>query len=904
MSQELLYTSAPRGLKPGSRGFCTVLSTQGMPAPLATALEGLSGYRLISTAGDKGANRNPIVYSHLILPAGGRTLNVLSRIAEFGLDYSQRANKLAHHVVLDKTELLPGGPANLLSMPDFMREQWQGEPKVVAFKPVKREGRLPSGPCRAWEERTGDAGWAGVLAESFLRDPERLVFLMFAPGQEILPLFAEALSLLPVERRWNVTFSTYFTGLVPGTTCVWRAMVYDSKEAHESLRFVQALRVDLTSGSLGPARGGTLVEAARTGVRPHDAKPRTAPPIGPAEEESVELEDAQVEFATDEHPAAETHFVGIPQLPLQRALGPNTRPTAAASQSRSGRRLADVIEAESRRWLWITLSTVVLLIATFLGIVFRDGLGRPEKSPKVAAKGDLPANAAAANKKAEDERQIAATKKKADEDAAIKKKADEDAAIKKKADEDAAAKKKADEDAAIKKKADEDAAAKKKADEDAAIKKKFVSTPDIEGKVTIASFGPAQWPANNPTYNELYDLSKNWNQAEVPGRFRDRFTRTPPTNVLLVPSWLPWITRRPDEANDDDKTLLQIVDRGQKNDSFASINLILPTSNDPEYRLKRSKAEAGKMLAWCAIEVRETDASSRPIMRLFLHDPSKVPKPKLSLKDNQPVWQTNLPFDNVPPSMLLIEEIAIQFGEKRCPTTFDKWNVVSQIKPADTSLPIEGITEYLNQHTTEKFTQRPQLLIEAKNEKGILHLKARLSGVFGAHGLVGDIDNKLDSERKKIWVFDREVPNTPNAEELPLQELLKEIDSIQGSLFSRSFEEDSIGKLNESIESFLKNTLAKLQAAAKGDKKKVETLNQLDQPLKALPEKLESLLKRHQKFTALSKELDEAQIVTVRISYELFEDTDTERKKKSIKAYIVNFPDGNNPGDPKTKGAN
>ena len=108
MSQELLYTSAPRGLKPGSRGFCTVLSTQGMPAPLATALEGLSGYRLISSAGDKGANRNPIVYSHLILPAGGRTLNVLSRIAEFGLDYSQRANKLAHHVVLDKTELLPG----------------------------------------------------------------------------------------------------------------------------------------------------------------------------------------------------------------------------------------------------------------------------------------------------------------------------------------------------------------------------------------------------------------------------------------------------------------------------------------------------------------------------------------------------------------------------------------------------------------------------------------------------------------------------------------------------------------------------------------------------------------------------------------------------------------------------
>ena len=141
MSQELLYTSAPRGLKPGSRGFCTVLSTQGMAAPLATALEGLSGYRPIYPAGDDHANRNPVVYSHLKLQAAGRTSNVLSRIADFGLDYSQRANKLAHHVVLDKTELLPGGPASLLSMRDFMREEWADEPKVVALKPVVDEDR-------------------------------------------------------------------------------------------------------------------------------------------------------------------------------------------------------------------------------------------------------------------------------------------------------------------------------------------------------------------------------------------------------------------------------------------------------------------------------------------------------------------------------------------------------------------------------------------------------------------------------------------------------------------------------------------------------------------------------------------------------------------------------------------
>ena len=234
MSQELLYTSAPRGLKPGSRGFCTVLSTQGMAAPLATALEGLSGYRPIYPTGDERASRNPVVASHLKLQAAGRSWSVLSRIADYGLDYSQRANKLAHHVVIDKSEQPASGPASLLVTRGYMRDEWSGEPKVVALKPGAREVRAPSGPCSAWQETAGDAGWAGVLAESFLHDPERLVILLFAPGQDILPLFNEALSLLPPERRWDVTFSTYFTGLATSTTCVWRAMVHDSDPRRQS----------------------------------------------------------------------------------------------------------------------------------------------------------------------------------------------------------------------------------------------------------------------------------------------------------------------------------------------------------------------------------------------------------------------------------------------------------------------------------------------------------------------------------------------------------------------------------------------------------------------------------------------------------------------------------------------
>lgn len=247
MSQELLYTSAPQGLKLGSRGFCTVLRTSGMSAPLVTALESLSGYRPLFPPHDERAALNPIIYSHLLLSAAGRTFHVLSRISAYGLDYSQRPNKLAHHLVLDRDEQLPGGPANLLLTPGTMRVDWDGQPQEIPARKIVHESSPPSGVCQAWQAVTGDAGWAGVLAETFLTQPNRLVILLFEPGQQILPLFAEAISLLPPEKRWEVTFSTYFTGLPPATTCLWRAMLHDSKEARDALRFPEAFRLDLTS---------------------------------------------------------------------------------------------------------------------------------------------------------------------------------------------------------------------------------------------------------------------------------------------------------------------------------------------------------------------------------------------------------------------------------------------------------------------------------------------------------------------------------------------------------------------------------------------------------------------------------------------------------------------------------
>jgi hypothetical protein len=263
MSLELFYTSAPKGLRPGSSGFCTVAATRGMPAALVERLEGLSGYRHLYPPLDAKADLNPVCHSHLVLTVQGKVYHVLSRIAPAGLDYSQRGNKLAHHLVLEAGELPPGGPAWLLSQPGFMDGEWDGQVRQLPAGRRVPMGDAPPAPCAAWQRVTGDAGWAGVLAEAFERDANRPVYLVYLPGQEMLPLVAEALALLPVERRWEMTFSTYFTGLPHGLWCTWRFVPKGAAETSEAAR-VGATVLDLTAPLARP-RQSALVEQARQG---------------------------------------------------------------------------------------------------------------------------------------------------------------------------------------------------------------------------------------------------------------------------------------------------------------------------------------------------------------------------------------------------------------------------------------------------------------------------------------------------------------------------------------------------------------------------------------------------------------------------------------------------------------
>lgn len=361
--QELLYTSAPKGLKPGSSGFCTVISSAGMSAPVATGLESLSAYRPVYPPNDPQAALNPVACSHLQIFLAGQKQHVLSRVAAYGLDYSQRTNKIAHHVVIDRDDLPTAGPSWVLRDSGLMREDWDGVPKVVAADRPVPQGSMQAKICHAWQQTTGDAGWGGVLAEAFLKNSERLVYLVYEPGMDVLPLIDEAIALLPPERRWEVTFTTYFTKLPKGATCQWRCVLAGSPEANESRRHVQALRINLCE-PMGKANGGEYVTAARTGQFPDRTESTDAPlltPI-PTSSESKTDNDAplRIKPTSDKAPPP-------PQL--------SSRPPASHRKKKA-----------KRTALWSTMSVLALVLVAGVSIFFlnKNGRTQPQTETKVA----------------------------------------------------------------------------------------------------------------------------------------------------------------------------------------------------------------------------------------------------------------------------------------------------------------------------------------------------------------------------------------------------------------------------------------------------------------------------------------------------------------------------------------
>lgn len=286
MSFELIFTSAPKGLKPGSRGFTSVAFTEGMPANYVQICESLSGYVHRYELSDQNYEQNPIAYSHLVGNLGGRTFSILSRVAAYGADYTGRTNKLAHHLMIGFEERVAGGPAHAMKNGAAFISKWNEDPRFLAPNRIRLQAAEPASlKAKRWEAAIGDAGVAGMLAQAFLDAPDRPAFIVYEPGMDLLPLIAEAQALLPEARRWDVTFSTYFTALPVGMKCAWRCCLPDSDALVTARRTPGALVINLIDKTItGSPSDQSLAEVARTGIP--KAKEATIPSPSPQETEA------------------------------------------------------------------------------------------------------------------------------------------------------------------------------------------------------------------------------------------------------------------------------------------------------------------------------------------------------------------------------------------------------------------------------------------------------------------------------------------------------------------------------------------------------------------------------------------------------------------------------------------
>lgn len=314
MTHELVLTSVSQGLLPDSQGFCVVAADREISPALVKRLSSLSSYDHLLPPDSDQAKYLPINYSHLIVPTPDSSWHVLSRIAPTGWDYRYQPNQLAHHVAFKDEERTVEGPAWLLALSGFHFTEWLTPPvqfdfgrmipTLTAPPPLTRRQRIarerswldpdkialtipaaeeadslramareneeqlvisgpPSTPCSSWQEFTGDAGWGAILAETVRTGREAIV--VFRPGMNILPLFVEALALLPREQAWKTTFSTYYTQALEHAHCQWKGVVEGTEAAKGILQRADQLVIDLTR-PMGDVPPGSYVNYARHGI--------------------------------------------------------------------------------------------------------------------------------------------------------------------------------------------------------------------------------------------------------------------------------------------------------------------------------------------------------------------------------------------------------------------------------------------------------------------------------------------------------------------------------------------------------------------------------------------------------------------------------------------------------------
>ena len=239
MPQQLIYTSAQRGLVAGRSGHCTVARSATMREALMLQLEKLSYYQHLSLSG--GQERQ--IHAYRVLDIRGSRFHVLSRIQDAGLDFTSRTNFLAHHLVFTPEEI------RQFASPPVILRNWSGWVKTWNQEPQMLDNEDWSGldnisgtvsvPATTWHQVTGDA----VNGYGLLEARSGIAFQVDNLSEDqILALFAESLELLELRdpRRdfrgtaWQYTFTTSMQEQDNPADFRWRCLHSDNPVSNRS----------------------------------------------------------------------------------------------------------------------------------------------------------------------------------------------------------------------------------------------------------------------------------------------------------------------------------------------------------------------------------------------------------------------------------------------------------------------------------------------------------------------------------------------------------------------------------------------------------------------------------------------------------------------------------------------
>jgi hypothetical protein len=212
MAQQLIFTSTPQGLEPGRSGYCTVARHKDLRQRLVRELERLSVYDFGQQI---GGNRVDIsVYRKIAL--GSEEFFVLTKICDAGMDYTNRTNYLAHHLILDGFEIATcPSPAEIFLNWNGWKRKWEEGPRYLTpGEEVTLTGFKSTGlvPCKNWLSFTNDPGNASSLVSQSMVVP---IVIENVPNQSshLLQLFAESSALLKISLdAWDFSFTTFLQG--------------------------------------------------------------------------------------------------------------------------------------------------------------------------------------------------------------------------------------------------------------------------------------------------------------------------------------------------------------------------------------------------------------------------------------------------------------------------------------------------------------------------------------------------------------------------------------------------------------------------------------------------------------------------------------------------------------------